>query len=467
MSSVDEAKTAVGRRNGRGQNGIHAGLGSEEGERVDVVDFKMVTFSLGGKDYGIDIMKVKEIAKFTNFTYVPNTRSFVSGVYNLRGDIISILDLRKMFHLPIPNEGKEVEDGLILRLDQNLIGVIVDAIDKVVGISSTTIQPPHPIFGDINIKFISGVVENDGRLYIILDTERIFGKDAPTNAEPSPADAPESAGGDTTAQVVSAPGEEGATTAGEPSGQSPRTPTDLHFIHDTLATFADFYTSPLNEQWVADRFSDWQATRGAANTQITQQSEADEFLATFYSPFTGRIWSDEYAARVREILPVVEGGAVNVLNPGCGKGYETYSLVAVLKQAYPDKRIKVWAEDKDLLAISNAPNLVLSADQVPSYMAPYVVEGKNGMSVKQEIKEQILFEYHDVVNGTNSPDVDIVVARDIMSFLSPENQHHVLAEIAEKLKGGGIVIVGRNENLPGETWVPIDSGPVSAYKKRA
>jgi len=63
---------------------------------------------------------------------------------------------------------------LILRLEEHVFGVVVDNIDKVVGIHSSSIQPPHPIFGDINIKYIHGVVENQNRLYIILDVVRIF-----------------------------------------------------------------------------------------------------------------------------------------------------------------------------------------------------------------------------------------------------------------------------------------------------
>src|SRR5690606_16462896 len=111
---------------------------------------KMVTFSLSGKDFGIDIMKVAEIARFVHFTYVPNSPTFVRGVYNLRGEIISIIDLRGMFNMPFEKKpsGQE-EAGLILRLNSNLIGVVVDKIDKVVGINSARIQPPHPIFGDI------------------------------------------------------------------------------------------------------------------------------------------------------------------------------------------------------------------------------------------------------------------------------------------------------------------------------
>src|SRR5215469_2972536 len=146
----------------------------EQKERVDNVDFKMVTFFLAGKDYGVDIMNVKEIAKADKFTFVPNAASFVRGVYNLRGDIIPIIDLRTFFHLPLEKKADGQENMLILRINEQVYGTIVDKIDKVVGINHEHIQPPHPIFGDINIKFISGVVEKSGDLYIILDVVRIF-----------------------------------------------------------------------------------------------------------------------------------------------------------------------------------------------------------------------------------------------------------------------------------------------------
>ena len=73
----------------------------ERKERIATIDYKMVTFSLAGKDYAIDIMKVKEIAKAGRFTFVPNTAGFVLGVYNLRGDIIPIVDLRLFFNIPV------------------------------------------------------------------------------------------------------------------------------------------------------------------------------------------------------------------------------------------------------------------------------------------------------------------------------------------------------------------------------
>ena len=148
---------------------------SENQENARVIDFKMVTFSLSGKDYAIDIMHVKEIAKAGRFTYVPNTLPFVLGVYNLRGDIIPILDLRLFFNIEVPpRQENKLENMLILNVDDQIFGLVVDKIDKVVGVQRSTVQPPHPLFGDINIKYIDGVVESNNRLYVLLDVTRIF-----------------------------------------------------------------------------------------------------------------------------------------------------------------------------------------------------------------------------------------------------------------------------------------------------
>lgn len=446
-------QTSLGKQNRLRSQDPTAGRNGDHGDRLDVVDYKMVTFSLGGKDYGIDIMKVKEIAKFGNFTYVPNTPPFVVGVYNLRGDIISILDLRKMFHLPIPEAQKSVEDGLILRLENNLLGVIVDSIDKVVGISSSSIQPPHPIFGDINIKYISGVVENDDRLYIILDTERIFGRESTDEK----AEDDERPSGDLDDGVVVEELDSGQPETGDAS-------IGLGFVRDTLATFSGFHTSEINEEWVADRFEEWRGEKGAAEAQLVDKDEADRFLEPFFSPYTGRLWSEAYAAAVEAVLPEAEGNVVNAWNPGCGKGYETYCLFALMKKKYRGKRVKIWAGDNDLLSISTAPNLVFPSDSVPAYLKEFVTEGKSGLSLKQDLKDQILFEYHDVTHETTVPDVDIILARDVLSFLKVQDQHRLLDEMGEKLKAGGVIITGKNER-PAEDYVAIRTDDVAAFRR--
>jgi purine-binding chemotaxis protein CheW len=425
----------------------------EAQERIDQIDFKMVTFSLGGKDYGIDIMKIKEIAEFRNFTYVPNSFPYVRGVYNLRGDIISILDLRILFHLPVEKTDLDKENGLILRLDENIIGVVVDSIDKVIGISSDDIQPPHPIFGDINIKYISGVVENEGRLYIILNAERICAKEEP--ARKPDARLPAASG---TSSGERLPAEAAGSDAPEP---------EQDFIRETLRTFKDFYVTPVNEEWFGVRFAEWKEIRQrqGAELQLKSAEDADNYLGTFFSADTGRFWSDNAAALYSRVFGDTGGKIINAWNIGCGKGYETYSFAALLVRKYPGLMVKLWANDNDLLAISTAPNLVFNDDDLPEYLGPYIVMGKNGSNFQTEFKNRIFFEYHDALHSNALPELDYILARDVLSFFSQENQVKLLNEFHEKLKPTGVLFLGDNEKpLDSSLWTAVPNGK-SAYKK--
>jgi purine-binding chemotaxis protein CheW len=426
----------------------------EQKERVDNLDFKMVTFSLAGKDYGVDIMNVKEIAKADKFTYVPNAASFVRGVYNLRGDIIPIIDLRTFFHLSVDARTDGQENMLILRIGDRVYGTIVDKIDKVVGINSSTIQPPHPIFGDINIKFISGVVEKQGDLYIILDVVRIFTQDEDEKQKPR-------------AAIQEASGESYFVPppAGEPSVEQHAaiTDSDLGFIKDSLAALKQFTAGSLNDEWLRKRFREWADLHSGSEVQLRNAQDADEFLSTFYSPGTGVFWDDDYSYQVKGILPNLSSNNIQVWNLGCGKGYETFSLACILKSRYPGGHIKIWANDNDILSISTAPNMVFDLDDVPEFIRNFMVRGKNGYSFSQEIKDMILFEYHDVLNGNQIPEVDVIITRDLLSFISPQDQEKIIAEFSEKLKRGGLVILGRNEQLPVDDWQPVAKDPVSAF----
>jgi len=430
-------------------------LKQEEAEKVENIDYKMVTFSLAGKDYGIDIMKVKEISKAKRFTFVPNADPYVRGVYNLRGDIISIIDLRIMFNLPAPKwEENSFEDMIILRLDDYLIGVIVDSIDKVVGINSETIQPPHPIFGDINIKFIKGVVENEGRLYLILDVEKILG-DTRRQEETSPQP-----------QLVKEPVRrpEAEQDEAEKSGEA-----DYAFVVENLLTFKNYHVTEYNRAWVRSRFQEWkqQRSKEGAEIQLQEEEDADRFLQTFYAAYSGSFWGDDYCDTVKGVLTQLQAqGNLMVWNPGCGAGYETYSLAVTLRESFPNSQLKIWAHDNDLLNISTAPNLVFKPTDVSEHFMDYTVEGKNGLQFNKEIRDAIFFEFHNVLHSNPFPDVDLVVARDILSFQSEDEQYKLVQEFADKLKPGGILILGKNEEIKSELFTDISSGMVRAYKKR-
>ena len=414
------------------------------GEHISVIDFKMITFSLAEKDYAIDIMKVKEIAKANNFTYVPNTAPFVLGVYNLRGDII-----------PIKQRAKDtIESMVIINVDDQTFGIVVDRIDKVVGVSKNTIQPPHPIFGDINIKYIYGVVENAGQLYILLDVDRIFATRAIT---------------DTKATVVeedAVPTDAVAKAVAVDASQS-NDALDIRFIGDTLAAFGQFYASPINKAWLEKRYYEWRDTRVASNIQIQSEDQAREFLSNFLSPDTHRFWSDAYMNAVLAALPDNDARIITVWNVGCDSGYETYSLAVLLKQKYPRATIRIYANDADLLAISNAPMLTVPEEQIINRFKPYLVKGvNNSYSFNQEIKDMILFEYHDCLHQNTVPDVDLILARDVLSFIKTDKQNVLLEEFRDKLKTTGIIILGANEMMPKQSgWLRQVMGDITTFSR--
>ena len=475
--------------------------GVEQKERVSIVDFKMVTFSLAGKDYAIDIMKVKEIAKAGHFTYVPNTLPFVLGVYNLRGDIIPIIDLRRFFNIEVPEREKDaLENMLIVSVEDQPFGVVVDVIDKVVGIQESSIQPPHPLFGDINIKYIYGIVESNDRLYVLLDIDRIFGtkvfaypekrtQDLPSAEDRVPGNvsvatvAPvekSTSQGMSSLEAVSSQSyvtEQKSVAEKESKPQVSRalkeeefggSDADFGFIKDGLQRFKSFYTTEVNEDWVKRRFDEWVRKKGKDSYQISSEKDAEEFLEPFYSSHTGGFWSKEYSQSLYEALPANSAKQICVWNPGCGKGYEAYSLACVLRKKYPDARIKIYAQDIDLLSISNAPLLSVPNEIASSWYGPFLTQGVTGAySFKPEIKEMILFEYHDCMHTNTMPVVDLVYCRDLISFLDPSVQKTLLNDFDEKLKGNGRVIVGENETLSHmANWSETMVGSVVIYGKQ-
>ena len=444
----------------------------KETENSTVIDFKMVTFSLADRDYSIDIMHVKEIAKASRFTYVPNTLPFVLGVYNLRGEIIPILDLRLFFNIDVPpRDENKLENMLILAVDEQKFGVVVDKIDKVIGVQKSTIQPPHPLFGDINIKYIDGVVESNNRLYVLLDITKIFSSKEVAEShsanryqpKPQPVEGKSAippAGG--LKAAASAVADKPAPVAAPSAPKEPE--VDLKFVKDSLLNYSKFYVSPVNESWVKHRYTEWEEK---GKKQIQNEAEAKEFLETFWSTCTDGWWTKEYASAVEKLLPDNSAKQIIVWNPGCGKGMETYSLACVLKKRYPDSKIRIYAQDIDLLSVSNAALMSIPAKLATDWYGSYLTKKANGeYTFSQDIKDSIMFEYHDCKNANALPMVDVIFARDILSLLDDKAQESVASDFLEKMKGNGIAIIGENEAMPsslnfGEKTV----GTLVAYSK--
>ncbi len=418
-------------------------------KRQSRAEYRMIAFSLAGRDYGIDIMKIKEISHEGKFTYVPNAAPFVVGVHNLRGEIIPIIDLRRMFSLAVPEtrSGSEL-NILILKLDKLVLGVIVDSIEGVVGTPADSVQPPHPIFGDINMQYISGVVERDGKLIVILDVEKIFLEKA----------------------VAPKTAHEQKTQRGPaPSGMKTGGDQELKFICEGLSTFASFFASEMNLPWIERRLDEWKRSRSreGVSVQFRGAEDAREFLRGFASPGRGELWSDVQRSTLLSLLPSSLSGTFVIWNHGCGRGFDAYSMVCALKKAFGGLTVKAWANDANLVEIASAPALTLPKEKTPSFFTEggFVKETPTGMQFTAAVRESIIFEYTESLLRTEELQADLIVSRDVLSYLPPETQKMVLDAFAQSVKPGGLLILGANERLGAAGWRAVEKGGLRAYER--
>ncbi|MDD3704559.1 MAG: chemotaxis protein CheW [Clostridiaceae bacterium] len=137
-----------------------------------VVKRQFVIFKLENEEYGIDILRVKEIKEMMSITRVPKAAHFVRGVINLRGEVIPVIDLRKRFNL---KEGKENESTriIIVSVDDIIVGLIADYSSEVVEISSEAIEETPEGIGIIDQGYISGIGKVGKRLIILLDIVKV------------------------------------------------------------------------------------------------------------------------------------------------------------------------------------------------------------------------------------------------------------------------------------------------------
>jgi len=139
---------------------------------------KYLTFALGPEEYGLEIMKVKEIIGYMNITSVPQTPDYVEGVINLRGRVIPVVNLRTKFNM---DKAERTEQTCIIVMeinaDNNSIntGIVVDSVSEVLDITAESIEP-SPDFGvSVNTDYIFGMGKIGESVKILLDIDKVLG----------------------------------------------------------------------------------------------------------------------------------------------------------------------------------------------------------------------------------------------------------------------------------------------------
>ena len=138
-----------------------------------VPQVQLVTFRVGGEEFGLDVFQVHEILRYTEPTPMPKAPAFVEGVLDVRGTLVPVVDLRKRFEL---HEVPYDDDTRIILVDfqGERLGLIVDEVSEVLRVPETAVSPPPSYVRGLAAEFIRGIVRLESRLVVLLDLERIL-----------------------------------------------------------------------------------------------------------------------------------------------------------------------------------------------------------------------------------------------------------------------------------------------------
>jgi purine-binding chemotaxis protein CheW len=132
-----------------------------------------VTFRLDNETYGINVMQVQEVLRYSEIAPVPGAPSYVLGIINLRGNVVTVIDTRQRFGLnsaPVTDSTRVV----IIEADKQVVGILVDSVAEVVYLRQSEIETAPNVGNDESAKFIQGVCNKNGELLILVELEKMM-----------------------------------------------------------------------------------------------------------------------------------------------------------------------------------------------------------------------------------------------------------------------------------------------------
>lgn len=135
-----------------------------------------VTYRLDEETYGINVMQVQEVLRYTEIAPVPGAPNYVLGIINLRGNVVTVIDTRARFGLP----SADITDNtriVIIESDEHVLGILVDSVAEVVYLRSSEIDSAPNVGTEESAKFIQGVSNRDDELLILVDLNKLLNED--------------------------------------------------------------------------------------------------------------------------------------------------------------------------------------------------------------------------------------------------------------------------------------------------
>lgn len=134
---------------------------------------EFLVFTLGDEQYGIDILKVREIRGYENVTTIANTPDFIKGVINLRGVIVPVIDLRIKFALEMAEYGDQTV-MIIVDIGDRIVGMVVDSVSDVMTLTADQIKPAPTMGMSLSSDYIAGLGSIEDRMIVLMDVDALL-----------------------------------------------------------------------------------------------------------------------------------------------------------------------------------------------------------------------------------------------------------------------------------------------------
>lgn len=162
-------------------------LDENQGQRTnqdDVVYHQWATFRVDNELYGIDVVQVKEVLRYSEITPVPGSEHYILGIINLRGNVVTVVDTRQLFGLPAVPIDDDTRIIVVEFNEQEVVGMVVDSVDEVINLPQNDVDRAPNVAGDeANRRFVQGVCYHNSVLIILLDLLKMLESITPKDYE--------------------------------------------------------------------------------------------------------------------------------------------------------------------------------------------------------------------------------------------------------------------------------------------
>lgn len=407
---------------------------------------QLVTFQLEDDLFGIDIMLTQEILKLIQLRKIPNSPYYFEGMLNLRGEVIPVINFKKLFTFGTFDLSKD--KGIIIsKVDDQRFGIVIDKILRVIQFEHDQIKSVPEGFSRSLKQYIIGVVEQSNGLIAILDIKSIF-------------------------QVTS----KDLSRGGEISNYI------LDFRRDKLESLSiveekvivkfvetvGFKTNHVTDIGVFNYFSKEKIKTNLSIGELVKEERDRLNNIRRYSPFKAEktdIFFDNdddfltfLSLLEHLIIPRKEKETektLKLVNLGCGSGEELYSLLLILFAFVPnfDKwKVSLVGVESDFSKISKAQKGIFKKEQLErinkkdlkSYFDP-LEDGT--FQIKKMIRDRVDFRFGTAKNFEKIKDIDLFFCRGVFAQLTSDEIDPLLYNISVSLNAFGLLVLNRIEDL--------------------